>query len=337
MEKPEKTHPHILYLLTAIIIVNLLCTFSVFLYAKNQKKTTEALLTRIAGAVNSPRENSIPTIDINIPLYQYLGDPDAPVELILITDFQCVYCRQLYENIFTDIRKEYINRGLVKLSYLPYPLENIHSGAMYSAQGGAYLQESGDVFWEYFRYMFQMPPDGSQSDSDMTADGPDIRQAVDQFILDKDLDLSAFHSFTKDERNTLDISKTRKILSEKGVSGTPALVINGVLYTGSVNYEELQSILDGELERLTRRISLTEAELLIEEDESLVLDVRTGAEFNRGHLPEAFNMDVLDKAMFLKQIESLDRHTPYLIYCAGGKRSSIAWQLHEGSRFHQPL
>jgi len=53
-----------------------------------------------------------------------------------------------------------------------------------------------------------------------------------------------------------------------------------------------------------------------------LLDVRTSAEFNAGHLPGALHIPVDALALHLSLIHELQR--PIIIYCHSGHRSGIA-------------
>lgn len=55
----------------------------------------------------------------------------------------------------------------------------------------------------------------------------------------------------------------------------------------------------------------------------VILDVRTPAEFNAGHIFGAINIDVEDPA-FASNIAKLDKTADYAVYCRSGNRSSIA-------------
>ena len=58
-------------------------------------------------------------------------------------------------------------------------------------------------------------------------------------------------------------------------------------------------------------------------DSSVVIDVRTPAEFAAGHVTGARNIDV-EAADFASSLSSLDKETRYLVYCHSGRRSAIA-------------
>lgn len=64
-------------------------------------------------------------------------------------------------------------------------------------------------------------------------------------------------------------------------------------------------------------------EMLGERDDLQIIDVRTPAEFDGGHLAEAQLIDIQDPG-FVEQVEDLDRDGAYLVYCRTGNRSAQA-------------
>ena len=56
---------------------------------------------------------------------------------------------------------------------------------------------------------------------------------------------------------------------------------------------------------------------------TVVIDVRTPAEFEAGHVDGATNIDV-ESGSFDSQIASLPKDTTYAVYCRSGRRSAIA-------------
>ncbi len=65
------------------------------------------------------------------------------------------------------------------------------------------------------------------------------------------------------------------------------------------------------------------ARLMEEDANSLVIDVRTQAEFGAGHINGARNIDISSRD-FSAKIEALDRDATVLLYCRSGSRSSHA-------------
>jgi phage shock protein E len=65
---------------------------------------------------------------------------------------------------------------------------------------------------------------------------------------------------------------------------------------------------------------------------TIVLDVRTPAEFAEGHLPQAKNVD-FESADFAAQIAGLDKNAPYAVYCRSGNRSGSALEQMSAAGF----
>lgn len=65
---------------------------------------------------------------------------------------------------------------------------------------------------------------------------------------------------------------------------------------------------------------------------TVILDVRTPAEFAEGHLPGAVNMNV-ESPDFAQQAATLDPAGRYAIYCRSGNRSGVAVDYLAGQGF----
>jgi len=58
----------------------------------------------------------------------------------------------------------------------------------------------------------------------------------------------------------------------------------------------------------------------------ILIDVRTTAEFDSGHIPGAIHLDY-QAPDFSEKVAALDRTAVYLVYCRGGVRSARAMQI----------
>lgn len=65
---------------------------------------------------------------------------------------------------------------------------------------------------------------------------------------------------------------------------------------------------------------------LVAKPGTVVVDVRTPAEFADGHLENALNLDV-QGTDFGRQISALDKAATYAVYCRSGNRSATALKL----------
>ncbi len=64
----------------------------------------------------------------------------------------------------------------------------------------------------------------------------------------------------------------------------------------------------------------------------IILDVRTPAEFNQGHLKGAMNID-FHQAGYMDRINTMDKNARYLVYCRTKNRSGVVVSEMEKSGF----
>lgn len=68
------------------------------------------------------------------------------------------------------------------------------------------------------------------------------------------------------------------------------------------------------------------AEAMAADPNAVVLDVRTKAEFDEGHLPNAVHMDIFS-SNFPHRVTTLDKSKSYYVTCRSGNRSGQACQF----------
>ena len=72
-----------------------------------------------------------------------------------------------------------------------------------------------------------------------------------------------------------------------------------------------------------KRIGVEEYDKLRANTNHVILDVRSVAEFEKGRIPRAINIDINARA-FEEKVGALDRNKTYLVNCAVGMRSAKA-------------
>lgn len=70
-------------------------------------------------------------------------------------------------------------------------------------------------------------------------------------------------------------------------------------------------------------------EELANNDNAVVLDVRTEDEVAEGIIANAIHFDIYKGQEFINEIENLDKSKSYFVYCRSGNRSGQACQIME--------
>jgi len=78
-----------------------------------------------------------------------------------------------------------------------------------------------------------------------------------------------------------------------------------------------------DIKAVTKRVSVEEFDQLRSGTNVVLLDVRTKAEFEKGRIPGAKNLDV-NSPRFAEHLAALDKSKTYLVNCEVGMRSARA-------------
>ncbi len=171
------------------------------------------------------------TVDINGPT---LGPKDAPVTLVLFADFQCPYCAKLIPQLNQALQA---HPNDLKLVYRHMPLGSIHPQAMGAALAAVCADQQGK-FWPAYAAFYTEPSQASLAPA-----------ALRTTVLGLGVDAEAYDACLKAPQ-TADIIKTDSDLADNlGLTGTPALFVNGRLLRGSQPTDKLLAIIDEELQQ----------------------------------------------------------------------------------------
>lgn len=170
-------------------------------------------------------------IDVDSPDAPSLGPADAPITLVEFGDFQCPYCAGL-EPTLDKIMKNY--DGKIRLVFRQFPLESIHPQAWKSAEASLCAREQGK-FWELHNAMYGDQDALSVEDLKSTAK----RLGLDGKKFDECLDAGKYEQAIRADVRAGEVA---------GITGTPALFVNGRLVPGgAAAYEVFAKIIDEEL------------------------------------------------------------------------------------------
>jgi len=171
------------------------------------------------------------------------GDENAGIELIEFSDFECPFCGRFYTQTLSQIKKDYIDTGKVKMIYKDFPL-SFHPSAMKAAIAGECAKEQGK-FWELHDKIF----DNQQAWANQ---GPIVSIPLfKQYASDLGLDENQFNTCLDEDKYADEVQED---IGEAGslVSGTPTFLIGNekdgyTVLVGAQPYQAFKQILDERL------------------------------------------------------------------------------------------
>ena len=159
------------------------------------------------------------------------GKKDAPVEIVEFSDFQCPFCQRMAPTI-KEIKQKYPDQ--VRIVYRQYPLTNIHPFAAKAAEASLCANEQGK-FWELHDVMFK--------DQKKLAVA-DLKESAKSLGMDE----KKFNSCLDSGKYVEQVQNDSKEAQRIGVTGTPALFVNGIqLAGGAVPFTVVEEAIQKEL------------------------------------------------------------------------------------------
>jgi predicted DsbA family dithiol-disulfide isomerase len=160
------------------------------------------------------------------------GSANAPVTIVEFSDFECPYCGGLFPTL-KQVEKNYPQQ--VRIVYRQFPLSNLHPHAMKAAEASLCAAEQ-NKFWEFHDSMF-----GNQRELSVA----DLKQRA----VDLKMDTQAFNQCLDSGKEAPAIQADIQEGARAGVSGTPAMFINGRFLSGNQPYSEIKDVIEDELQR----------------------------------------------------------------------------------------
>jgi protein-disulfide isomerase len=170
--------------------------------------------------------------DVSAPGRPAQGPFSAPVSLVLFSDFQCPYCREMSDTL-KEVVKNYGKK--VRLVFRQMPLASIHPFAQKAAEASLCAAAQGH-FWEMHDLLFQNQGNLGEKD---------LKKRAGQLGLDT----AAFNKCLDEERFAAQVREDVRAGAAAGTDGTPALYINGRFFNGNRPYDEIAEIIDEELNK----------------------------------------------------------------------------------------
>jgi len=168
-----------------------------------------------------------------------LGTAGAPVVIVVFSDLQCPHCKgeaeMLRQNLIQNYPKD------VRLYFKDFPIESLHPWAKAAAMAGRCIfAQSNDAFWAYHDWIFAH----QESFTPTTLNQQILDWAKDQ----KGLDANKLSACLEKKTSEPEVDAELKEGHDLEINGTPTMFINGRRISQTIDWPNLKSIIDMEIE-----------------------------------------------------------------------------------------
>ena len=168
-----------------------------------------------------------------------IGNPDAKITVKVFSSLTCPHCANFHTAVFNNLKKDYIDKGLVRFEHHAFPLDL----AALNAEVIVRCQTDNEKKFQLLEEIYKKQK--------FWAVGSDIKKIN---VLIKEVGLGFNLSDDKMEKclnnsNAQDEILNQRIQAQKKykIESTPTIIINEKKYTNKIDYKSFKKIIDKNL------------------------------------------------------------------------------------------
>jgi protein-disulfide isomerase len=208
-------------------------------YDSHRLKTAGGITAEAAGG-SIPASHADAPIPVtnNDPVW---GKPDAPVTVVIFSDFQCPFCSRV-EPTLEQVRNTY-GPDKVRMVWKNQPLP-FHDKAKPAAEAAqvVFMLKGSDAFWKFhdtaFKNQQQLSP-----------------ESYEKWAQAAGVDVNQFKSAMAAHKGAKKVEEDQQLANKVGANGTPAFRVNGVEISGAQPFDKFKEVIDKELQKAQAKIA----------------------------------------------------------------------------------
>lgn len=181
-------------------------------------------------------QQGLPIFTLDDPTW---GEKNAPLQMVVFSDFQCPYCHQFFQSLDT-FQSDWIDSGRLVVQFRDFPLAK-HVNSL-SAHMAAHAANEQGQYLEMHRLLYQQQEEWAASSQP--------EELFLQYAQELGLDEEQFQQDYNSQEYLAEIKQDRDQGRELGVSGTPAFILNEELYQGAMSQARMEAVLQSTFESL---------------------------------------------------------------------------------------
>ena len=163
-----------------------------------------------------------------------IGDKNAPITIIEYASMSCSHCASFHNNTLPDLKKDYIDNGIVRMVFRDYPFN-------YPALLGSMMMRCipSDVRYDYMNALYQLQTTWVNKDPKIS------KKELYKIMQSGGMTKEEFDScYSNIDNENLILEGVMAAQKEFNIKSTPSFVINGNVIQGNKNIKEFRQIID---------------------------------------------------------------------------------------------
>ena len=163
------------------------------------------------------------------------GENSAPVVMIEYASLTCSHCAEFYKSVFPKLKKNYIDKGLLRLVHREIYFDRAGLWAALIAR----CSNNNDKYFGILKILYEDQAKWSRS-----SDNDTIVEELLKISAKSGMSRESAISCLEDEKKALDLVKEFKsYVKEDEIESTPTFIINGSKYSNR-SFEDIKEIID---------------------------------------------------------------------------------------------
>ena len=168
-----------------------------------------------------------------------IGNSDAKVTVKVFSSLTCPHCANFHISIYENLKKDFIDNGLVKFEHHAFPLDL----AALNAEIIVRCHVNNDEKFKLLKKIYE-----KQKDWAIGSDINKINDSIKKIGAELNLEDKKMNKCLNDEKVQDDILNQRIDAQKKyKIESTPTIVINEKKYTGKIDYNQFKKIIEKKL------------------------------------------------------------------------------------------
>ena len=164
-----------------------------------------------------------------------LGKESTPTWFIMVSDFQCPFCKAWHDSTFAMIKKDYVDSGKLRIAFINFPL---HTNSL-AASRTAMCAAAQGKFWGTHDRIFD-----TQNKWKNLADP---RHFLDALAIASGADATALRACEDGRHVDALIAADQERFQRAGVTGTPTFYIGRATMVGALPSRDFRRVIDSVL------------------------------------------------------------------------------------------